>query len=246
MTLKPGPPTIQDARAIADGIVQSFSSIDAVILFGSVARGDADEGSDIDLVVIGSENDLTPEHLRAPLSAWSDRVSLLYFPTSEFQRLYRERALFIAHLKKEGVVLYNRLDLLHTILSQPFSPVVNVGKEIKAHRAKLAPYLDPRPFNNNFLFCLSHLYSIGKGVVMLGLAKKGVLEFNREAAFLRFASLNPDLARETEEVAKLRPFYRLVTGRAPEPLPFPYRLADREMTEAVKAIQTLAERVEAL
>jgi hypothetical protein len=144
------------------------------------------------------------------------------------------------------VVLYNRLNLLEIILNQPLTPVVDVGEEIKAHRAKLAPYMDPRRFNNNFLFCLSHLYSLGKGVVMLGLAKKGVLEFNREAAFRRFASLNPDLASETEKVERLRPFYRLVTGREPEPLPFSYRSADRQMQDAVRAIETLAERAETL
>jgi hypothetical protein len=34
-----------------------------------------------------------------------DRISLIYYPTSVFRRHYRERALFIAHLKKEGVAL---------------------------------------------------------------------------------------------------------------------------------------------
>lgn len=244
MRSKLGTPTVQDAQAIADRLVRSVPSIDAVILCGSVARGEADKWSDIDLVVVGSDVDLTPAHLRRVLSDWNDRVSPIYFTTPQFRKLYRKRALFIAHLKKEGVVLYDRLDLLKSILDHPFTPVVDVRQEIKAHRAKLAPYTDPRPFNNNFLFCLSHLYSIGKGVVMLGLAKKGVLEFNRDAAFRRFASLNPDLAGETKRVERLRPFYRLVTGREPEPLPFSYRSADRQMKEAVKAIETLAERAE--
>ena len=237
-------PTIQDAQAITDGLVHSFSSIDGVLLCGSVARRDADEWSDIDLVVIGSDPKLTAQRLQEELSDRKDRVSLIYYPTPGFQQLYQEGALFIAHLKKEGMVLYDRLNLLKTVLDQPFAPIVNIAEEIRVHRAKLAPYTDPRRFNNNFLFCLSHLYSIGKGVVMLGLAKKGVLEFNREAAFQRFAMLNPDLAKEAEKIAQLRPFYRLVTDRQPEPLPFSYRSADRQMQEAVTAIQTLAERAE--
>ena len=79
---------------------------------------------------------------------------------------------------------------------------------------------------------------------MLGLARKGVLEFNRDAAFQRFASLNPDLAEEAQKVAQLRPFYRLVTDRQPEPLPFSYRSAERQMQEVVRAIQTLAKHAE--
>ena len=239
-------PTIQDAQEITRLLVKAFPGIDAVLLCGSVARGDANEWSDIDLVITASDPDLTPEHLRQALSERDERVSLIYYPTSLFRKLYDERALFIAHLKKEGIALYDPLDLLKTMLSRPFVPAVNVAEEIKAHRAKLAPYEDPRRFNNNFLFCLSHLYSIGKGVIMLGLAKRGVLEFNREAAFRRFASLNPDLARETEKVAQLRPFYRLVTDRQPEPLPFSYKSADRQLQEAVAAIETLAERAESL
>ena len=237
-------PTVQDAQAIADRLVQVFPSIDAVLLCGSVARGDADQWSDIDMVVIGSDAEITAQQLREALSDRQNRVSLIYHSTSSFQEHHREGALFMAHLKKEGFALYDRLNLLRAIQDQPLAPIENISEEIAAQQAKLAPYRDSRRFNNNFLFCLSHLYSIGKGVVMLALAKKGLLEFNREAAFQRFASLNPDLATETEKIARLRPFYRLVTDRHPEPLPFSYRSADQQMQEAVRAIQALAERAE--
>jgi predicted nucleotidyltransferase len=237
-------PTVEGARAITDRLVQSFPSVDAVLLCGSVARHDANEWSDVDLIVIGSDAELKVQQLREALPEPKDRVSLIYYPTTGFQELCHDRALFIAHLKKEGVVLYDRLNLLATIMNQSFTPFVNINEELAAHRARLAPYTDPRRFNNNFLFCLSHLYSIGKGVIMLGLARKGVLEFNRDAAFQRFASLNPDLAEEAQKVAQLRPFYRLVTDRQPEPLPFSYRSAERQMQEVVRAIQTLAKHAE--
>lgn len=237
-------PAIADAQAIADRLIQSFPVIEGVLLCGSVARGDADEWSDIDLVVVGSDPDLTAGRMREDLANVSQRVSLIYYPAEAFEEQRRARALFIAHLQKEGVILYDRSGRMKAVLEKPFAPVVDVEEGLRAHRARLAPYSDPRRFNNNFLFCLSHLYSIGKGVVMLGLAKEGVLEFNREAAFQRFAGLNPDLADETRKIAQLRPFYRLVTGRRPEPLPFSYESADRQMLEAVHAIETLAQRAE--
>jgi predicted nucleotidyltransferase len=239
-------PTVQDAEQIARLIVNKFPGVDALLLCGSVARGDATEWSDIDLVVTGSDPDLTPGRLRQAVPQHWEHVSLLYYPTSLFSRLYNNRALFIAHLRVEGIALYDRLGLLKKVLAEPYVPVVDVAGEIKAHRAKLAPYTDPRRFNNDFLFCLSHLYSIGKGVVMLGLAKRGVLEFNREEAFRRFAKLNPDLATETEKVFQLRPFYHMVTCHRPEPLPFSYERAAQEMQEAVSAIETLARRAENL
>ncbi len=174
-------PTVQDAQRIANRLVKSFSEIDAVLLFGSVARGDANRWSDIDLLVTGSEASLTAARIRKALSrSRAGRVSLVYYPTKAFRKHYRERALFIAHLKREGVVLFDRLNLLRAMMSKPFAPIVDVSDGINAQLKKLSAYSDPKRFNNNFLFSLSHLYSVGKAVVMLGLAKQGVLEFNRE------------------------------------------------------------------
>jgi hypothetical protein len=214
-----------------------------VLLCGSVARGDAVPSSDIDLVVIGSDDELTAEDLRKLIADGQERTSIIYYTTPEFQALLREGALFIAHLKKESIALFDRIGIRQALAKLSLSPG-KIIEQIGLQTAKLGVYLDPRRFNNNFLFCLSHLYSIGKGVVMLGLAKKGFLEFNRDAAFERFAALNPDLAPEVQKIAQLRPFYRLVAGREPEPLPFSYRSADREMREVVHAIQTLAKRAE--
>jgi predicted nucleotidyltransferase len=204
--------------------VATFPGIDAICLYGSVARGDATEWSDIDLLVTGSDGKLTPERLRKVLSRqdW-DRVSLIYYPTAAFREHYQERALFIAHVRKEGVPLFDRLKILRRMLASPYTPVVDVSEGIKMHMAKLAPYADSRKFNDNFLFGLAHLYSIGKGVVMLGLAKSGILEFNRETAFKTFRSQNPDLEREISKIMQLRPFYTLVTGRQPEALLLPPR-----------------------
>ena len=79
---------------------------------------------------------------------------------------------------------------------------------------------------------------------MLALANRGVLEFNRDAAFERFVALSPDLKREIDRIARLRPFYRLVTGRKPERLPFSYKSAQRQLRESVIAVRRLAKRAE--
>jgi predicted nucleotidyltransferase len=234
-------PTIRDAKDLTALLVRAFPAIEAVLLCGSVARGDANPWSDIDLVVTSSDPKLTVAELRKVILE-RNHVSLIYYRTPSFETLYRRNPLFIAHLKKEGVVLFDPKGVLRRILDSPTVTKADVAEEIKMQRAKLAPYRHPERYNNNFLFCLSHLYSIGKGVIMLGLASRGILEFNRDAAFERFATLNPDLAEQVGKVARLRPFYRLVSGRKPEPLPFSYHHAAMEMKETVNAIETLAER----
>jgi len=236
-------PTIREAKDLTARLVRAFPAVEAVLLCGSVARGDANPWSDIDLVVTSSDPKLTPAELRQVISE-RNHVSLIYYRTPSFETLYRHRPLFVAHLRKEGLVLFDSVGVLGRMMDSPAMLITKaaVAEEIKTYRAKLAPYKHPRRYNNNFLFCLSHLYSIGKGVIMLGLANRGVLEFNRDAAFERFTALNPDLAEQVARVTRLRPFYRLVSGREPEPLPFSYHNAAIEMGEAVNAIESLAER----
>lgn len=234
-------PTIDDAKAVAEEIVAKVPSVDAIFLCGSVARGDAGPWSDIDLVVIGSNPDLVPADFAKFSRSSPTHISVVYYTTPDFHALLREGILFLTHLQREGICLFDR-DGIRQALADMSIPSEKIAEQINAQTERLTVYLDPRRFNNNFLFCLSHLYSIGKGIVMLGLANRGLLEFNREAAFDRFAKLNPDLAPEIQKVAELRPFYRLVAGREPEPLPFPYTSAGRELQNVTSAIQTLARR----
>jgi len=235
-------PTKHDAEELARVLVEKFPAIDSVLLCGSVARGDANQWSDIDLMITSSNSKLTRAHLREALGDRTDRVSLIFYRTADFEKEYKKRGLFVAHLIREGIPLYDKLGLLRQILNEPFAPNPDISAEIAHFRSKLAPYNFPERYNNNFLFCLSHLYSIGKAIVILALARRGILEFNRETAFRRFATMNPDLAGQIEKVTRLRPFYSLVSGRAPEPLPFSYHTAAAQMTEAVNAIESLAKR----
>src|SRR5207302_176683 len=115
--------------------------------------------------------------------------------------------------------------VLADLLTKPFAPRVDVAEEIDTQLSRLEPYEDVTRFEDNYLFCLAHLYSIGKGVVMLRLADEGVFEFNRERAFEEFERLHPLEGGAAERIRALRPFYNLVTERRPEPLPFSYRKA---------------------
>ncbi len=235
----------QRAQRITDRLLALGLGIEGVCLFGSVARGDATEWSDIDLLVIGADRSLTPSAILRRLPATlRRRLSILYYPTPAFRRHYRERALFIAHIRQQGHPLYDPRGLLKRMLERPFVPRVDVAKGLTLYRKQLEPYRDVRRFRGNYLFCLAHLYSIGKGVVMLALAQDGVLEFNRDHAFEVFAATHRAARRDVAALTVLRPFYALVNGREPERLPFSYRTAVTPVRRAVAAIDRLAARVE--
>jgi predicted nucleotidyltransferase len=239
---------VQQSRERAERVTQYFASlpaVDGVCLFGSVARGNPNEWSDIDLLVVGSDRKLSPTVLlsKLPQELKTNKMSLFYYTHDELQDMFTAGLSFAKHLRREAQVLYDRTGFLTSLLDSDLKTKTSVQAELEAHLGQLAVYNDLQMFKDNFLFVLARLYTIGKAVVMLALVAEGADEFSRDAAFARFAEQHPELASEVAMIARLRPFYRRVTQRGSEPLPFPYRGAEREVREAISAIRRLGEAV---
>ena len=154
----------------------------------------------------------------------------------------RDRHSWTTH-RHEGRVLYDPKAFLEGILHGKFAPRLNVAQELDAELARLEVYDDLSVFKGNFSFCLAQLYAIGKAVVILGLLAEGKREYSRERAFATFRQRHPELNAEIDTVVRLRPFYRRVTRREPEPLPFSYRGADTQVKRSIDAIREIASAV---
>ena len=86
------------------------SSPATVIMFGSYARGDADEGSDLDLLVVQSElMDEAAEYLRlrSAVGRIGIGVDLLLFSQRDFERRSQVPGTLPYWAKKEGKVLHD-------------------------------------------------------------------------------------------------------------------------------------------
>jgi len=227
------------ARVIAD-LFASTPLVEAVCLFGSVARGDTNEWSDVDLLVVGSDPTLTPTALlrELPEDLRNIKLTLLYYLPDELESMFTTGLSFADHLKQEGVVLYDRSGFLTSLLAGEKVPATK--EEVEARLEQLEAYSDLSIFKDNFLFVLARLYNIGKALVMFELSHENEPVFNRDAAFARLAQLHPGLSEDVTTIERLRPFYRLVTRGVPEALPFPYRGAEQEVRAAILAIRRLA------
>ena len=94
----------------AQRVVAAASSPATVIMFGSYACGDADEGSDLDLLVVQSElMDEAAEylHLRSAVGRIGIGVDLLLFSQRDFERRSQVPGTLPYWAKKEGKVLHD-------------------------------------------------------------------------------------------------------------------------------------------
>ena len=92
----------------AQRVVAAASSPATVIMFGSYARGDADEGSDLDLVVVLPDlMDEAAEYLRlrSAVGRIGIGVDLLLFSQRDFERRSQVPGTLPYWAKKEGKVL---------------------------------------------------------------------------------------------------------------------------------------------
>jgi len=100
----------KDIDALAKIIVQEYQP-DSIVLFGSQARGEAGEDSDIDLLVISDKEKDTPRphrgrDLRLKLAKTTKAYDLLILTNAELKRYGNIPQSFSATVMREGVVLY--------------------------------------------------------------------------------------------------------------------------------------------
>lgn len=184
-----------------------LSNVRSIILIGSCARGDISEYSDIDLLLITKKASTRTEIIAAlPPEQRIKELSLLPYPSATFTRLYKEGALFVAHVLKEGRLLYDD-GYYANLIRTPF----RVSKESlllqwMMLKQRISLYDDLSIYGRVFVDCLSHLYSVTKNIAVIALAMNGDFSFNKQKALNQFKKSFPQLAGEIDELIELRAF----------------------------------------
>ena len=89
----------------------SSSAAEKAVLFGSYARGDADEYSDLDLIIVADTETPFLDRFRdysGIYEIWPKGLDMLIYTPDELERMQSEENPFIAHALSEGVVIYEK------------------------------------------------------------------------------------------------------------------------------------------
>ncbi len=94
------------------------NKIDEILLFGSVARGNYTNESDIDILVITNRDRYDMLRKLSEISfdimlKYRNYISVKTLSAEEFNKLQRMNSSFIRNILKEGVILYERGKTTH-------------------------------------------------------------------------------------------------------------------------------------
>ncbi len=106
--------TSRDLSADLDwlvGRIRDGYEPEKIILFGSLARGDTHEWSDIDLIVVKDPNASYGERVKSLTPLIRDRltgVDIVIYTPEEYERGKRARWGLVRDVERDGKVLYER------------------------------------------------------------------------------------------------------------------------------------------
>ena len=96
---------LQDRAILVERLRPRVAGARRALVFGSVARGEADEWSDLDLIVIADTDRTFFERFRdfgGLYEVWP-RLDLLVYTSAEFERMVDEENPFLLRALEEGV-----------------------------------------------------------------------------------------------------------------------------------------------
>ncbi len=171
----------------------------AILLFGSAAREEASETSDIDLLVL--HRDAVPEQT---LDCIDERVSISFYQCKRLFALPEQSPLFAIHLAREGRALWDPDGHFERALGG----VGPLGRRAAAKLEtmtlwRLAAVQNDPHFDPVDELSAGQLYALTKQAAMLVSAKREKFEFNRHSALAQLGSIDRELEADTHRVALL-------------------------------------------
>lgn len=149
-----------------------------IIIFGSIARNDYTENSDVDILTINIEKNLAEKYI--------NNIKIPNFPhnyveynSETFSMFYNSGSLFLYHIFTQGVLIHGDIEKWKLIKNN-FNVKKNFKEEILKIKEDTTTYSNIKIFDNHFTSAISNLYPMIKNLCIFSLANKGIYEFNKD------------------------------------------------------------------
>lgn len=195
--------------------------LEAVILFGSKSRGDADAASDTDLAIFAEAS--SPASLISIKRRFSDSISnedtnFAIYSLTTAERMATDGSLFLWHIKLEGRILFQRSCWLIRLLDC-LAPYGNgkADRDIRTFEAVLSDVTDNlSKTESTLLFEAATLFSVLRSLGMIATALVGSPCFGRLDPIFRTRELMGDSFRLTDhDVMRLVAAKLIYSGKRP-------------------------------
>ena len=235
-----------DLSLLSEFLVRMFK-VRTIILFGSLARGDHNSTSDIDLLLITREKvEKRQIEKTIPKSLVPKRnLAFSVYSQNQIDSAYKEGILFLVHVLKEGRIVYDD-GFFKELSSSPFtlSPR-RIRLSLRIFEQRLEAGDDLEMFDHHFVKLLSNYYSIAKSIAFILLAIDGQYLFNKKKAFETLSVKYPIYRGKIKKLSELEPFYLRAARRSDIEYPFDPADAEQKVIEAreyLKELIALGER----
>ena len=94
---------------LLDFLKQNLANVSSIVLFGSMAKGEDDKNSDVDILIIGKEKHLDLNEFEEKIDK---EITLHIFSWSEWNKQAVENKAFYSDVISHGIPLYGELPLL--------------------------------------------------------------------------------------------------------------------------------------
>jgi predicted nucleotidyltransferase len=227
-------------------VAPEIDEVTAAVLFGSHARGDADEGSDIDICLFTKSLPLDALILvkeQANEFYADPRVAISAYTEPTAESMAREGSLFLWHLRLEGVVLVDKEGFLKRLLAS-LATYRGYRSELQLYRELLvgvqASFEDRKVLEAVDLHILQ---MIVRNVSVLFTYAAGQPAFGRKSAFRRARELHPNIPIDWETYNVLCRWHFCYAREEPVPGPLPRALEATNLLRGTDEMLTQAERL---
>jgi predicted nucleotidyltransferase len=196
-----------------------FKYVEAMVVFGSAARGEQTDASDLDVLIVVDDQGARTNLLRSFRAETAPPVSPLVLTRDALVSMAESKPSFVSHILEEGIVIYERSDWddLRASLAIAVANDAALTSELLDRALDLETLSRTERFTDSPITALSHLYTISRSVVIARLLREGVHEYSWKRAFDRYAELHPDLKSDIESLKALRSYYEYARARTDTP-----------------------------